>query len=163
MPGLSRRTLVVGALAAPLGAALAGTMAGTGAMAAAGPLADPVIARAAKWIAACDLAAAMEAEWQGLETRLFERAALLKMKPLLACRSGLGEAKAMRALDRRIKAGYREMERLAGEAAATPAVSLAGAIAKIELGIRVQGEFDWRENALELIEDGVEEVRRLGV
>jgi hypothetical protein len=181
MPGLSRRKLVVGALAAPVGVALAGTWAGatqpsasargvrhlnwsTGPTHPASPdhsSLDPVMARASEWIAACELAAAMEAEWRGLETRLFGRAALLKMDCSLACRSGLGEARAMRALDRRIEAAYRKMRRVAGEAAAQPAVSMAGALAKIELGVRVQGEFDWREHALELIKGGVEEVRRL--
>jgi hypothetical protein len=156
MPGLSRRTLVVGALAAPVGVALAGMGAG-----ASSAVFDPVMARAAEWIAAYELAAAWEAEWRGLETRLFERAAGLKMDCLLACRSGLVEARAMRALDRRIEAAYREMQRVAGEAAARPAVSMAGALAKIELGVRVQGEFDWREHALELIRDGVAGVRRL--
>jgi hypothetical protein len=43
--------------------------------------------------------------------------------------------------------GRRRMQRVAGKAAAQPAVSMAGAIAKIELGVRVQGEFDWREHA----------------
>jgi hypothetical protein len=160
MPGVSRRKLVVGALAAPVGFALAGTWARAASEQA---VFDPVVARAAEWIAACELAAAMEAEWRGLETRLFGRAAVLGMDPLLACRSGLGEARAMRALDRRIAAAYRKMQRVAGEAVAQPAVSMAGALAKIELGVRVQGEFDWREHALELIRDGVGEVRRLSV
>ena len=181
MPGLSRRKLVVGALAAPVGVALAGMGAGatqpsasapgvrhlnwsTGPIHPASPdhsSPDPVVVRAAEWIAAYELAAAMEAEWRGLETRLFGRAAVLKMDPLLACRGGLVEARAMRALDRRIEAAYRKMQRVAGEAAAQPAISMAGALAKIELGVRVQGEFDWREHALELIRDGVGEVRGL--
>jgi hypothetical protein len=164
MTGVSRRKLVVGALAAPVGVALAGM----GARAEAGtamsdPMSDPVVARASEWIAAYELAAAWEAEWRGLETRLFGRAAVLGMDCSLACRSGLGEARAMRALDRRIEAAYRKMQRVAGEAVALPAVSMAGALAKIELGVRVQGEFDWREHALELIRDGVGEVRRLGL
>jgi HPt (histidine-containing phosphotransfer) domain-containing protein len=87
----------------------------------------------------------------------------LKPDPVLACRSGLAEAKAMRALDRRIDAAYRTMHRMAEQARATPARSLAGALARIELGLKVQGPFDWRDHALELIEDGIAEAQRLAV
>jgi len=123
--------------------------------------ADPLVLANARWQAARSKVDAMTAEWQKLEHRLFAKARSLAMDFTAAGKSDLPEAKAMRALDRRIGAAYRRMQRVAAEAAAQPAVSMAGALAKIELGLKVQGEFDWREHALELIRVGVGEVRRL--
>ncbi|MDP3736444.1 MAG: hypothetical protein Q8R02_03585 [Hyphomonadaceae bacterium] len=39
--------------------------------------------------------------------------------------------------------------------------SIEGALAKVELGIKVQGPFDWRDHALELLEVGVADLRKL--
>lgn len=67
----------------------------------------------------------------------------------------------MRTMKRKLDEGYRDLEQLAGDIREMPAISVAGALAKIELGLKVQGEFDWREHALELAEDGIAELRQL--
>ena len=41
------------------------------------------------------------------------------------------------------------------------AVSIEGALAKIELGLNVQGPFDWRDHALEIAESGIAELRQM--
>ena len=38
-------------------------------------------------------------------------------------------------------------------------MSAEGALAKIELGLAVQGPFDWRDHALELVEEGLKDLR----
>ena len=65
----------------------------------------------------------------------------------------------MRILDQRIKATYPELEAEAGAIRALPTMSAAGAIAKIALGLAVQGPFDWRDHALELLEEGLKDLR----
>jgi hypothetical protein len=41
------------------------------------------------------------------------------------------------------------------------ATSIAGALAKIELGLKVQGPYDWQDHALELAEGGVSELKAM--
>ena len=76
-----------------------------------------------------------------------------------ACDSELPEASAMRILNKRIEAAYPELEKEAGAISALPTLSAEGALAKIELGLAVQGPFDWRDHAIELIEEGIIDLR----
>lgn len=65
----------------------------------------------------------------------------------------------MRILNQRIEAAYSELEEEAGAIYALPTMSAEGALAKIELGLAVQGPFDWRDHALELVEEGLKDLR----
>ena len=65
----------------------------------------------------------------------------------------------MRILNQRIEAAYPALEQDAGAIRALPTMSAEGALAKIELGLAVQGPFDWRDHALELVEEGLQDLR----
>jgi hypothetical protein len=93
---------------------------------------DELAAKAAGWIAANERLTAMQLRWQ-----------------------------AMRALDGEIEETRRQLNAAAGEIRLVQATTIAGAIAKIELGLRVQGPFDWQDHARELLEDGIAELRGL--
>lgn len=97
-------------------------------------------------------------EWQGLESILLAKARMRSEIPD-PYESDMPEACAMRVLDRRINAAYPELEAEAGVIWALPTMSAEGALAKIELGLAVQGPFDWREHALELVEEGLKDLR----
>lgn len=156
---LSRRKLMVVALAAPVAG-----YAARGASAATTPVAappDPLIAKAAVWVAANACIDAMSIEADELQGQVFEKARKLQIKGNKACRSRMPEARRYRALSRKITAGYRDLERLAGEITMMSAVSVEGALAKIELGLNVQGPFDWRDHALEITESGIAELRQM--
>lgn len=75
--------------------------------------------------------------------------------------SELREAKAMRALDARKRRACSDRAASAARARKMRAASLGEALAKIELGLKVQGAFDWKPNARALAEEGVMEAREL--
>jgi hypothetical protein len=161
VPGLklSRRGLITAVLATP--AAGAATLSAAPVAVSMGQLPDPIVARSVAWIAASSEVDAMTLEWQELESQLFDKAKTLRIKTEKACRSRMLEARAMRALDRRIRAGYRSLALSAGEISDMRATSIAGALAKIELGLKVQGPYDWQDHALELAEGGVSELKAM--
>lgn len=156
MSRISRRKLIVGAIAVPAFSPL-------NVPGAAPPVAgaDAFLVQAARWISTNERLAAMEQEWRDLESCLFDKAALLKIDCLAAGRSSLPEARALRTLGRRIKATYRKQELLAEKVSHIPATTMAGVLAKIELGLKVQGPYDWNDHALELLEGGIAEMRVL--
>lgn len=156
---LSRRKIMIAALAAPVAG-----YATRGASAATIPVAappDPLIAKAAAWVAANACIDAMSLEADELQGQVFEKARKLQIKGNKACRSRMPEARRYRALSRKITAGYRDLEQLAAEISMMNAVSIEGALAKIELGLNVQGPFDWRDHALEIAESGIAEFRQM--
>lgn len=71
------------------------------------------------------------------------------------------DARAMRALNRQINASFNNLQQAAEQASLMEATTIEGAIAKIELGLAVQGPFDWRDHALELAQDGLAEPKAL--
>jgi hypothetical protein len=148
---------MIGVFAAP--AAAQASLAASSPPTSAGP--DELAARAARWIATDDRLTAMQLRWQHFEGLLFDKARQLKMSCEHACQSNLPEAQAMRALDNEIEATRRQQAMAAGEIRLMPATTIAGALAKIELGLKVQGPFDWQDHARELLEDGVAELREL--
>lgn len=156
---LSRRRLIVAAFAAPMAGCAA-----RGAHVATTPIEetpDPLIAKAASWVAASARIDAMSVEADELQGQVFDKARKLRIKGIKACRSRMPEARRYRALNRKITAGYHNLELLAGEISAMAAVSIEGALAKIELGLNVQGPFDWRDHALEIAESGIAELRQM--
>lgn len=156
---LSRRKLIAVALAVPMVGDSANGVSATAARAAVSP--DQLICKATKWIATNARIDAMSAEADELQGLVFEKAKKRGISSSKACRSHMPEARRHRALDRKVKNGYRDLEQLAGEVRAMTAVSIEGALVKIELALNVQGPFDWREHALELAEDGIAELRYL--
>jgi len=159
MPFVSRRTLVTGLSAVPL----IGTACVAGQARASAPGAkttDPVVAKVQAWMADYDAREAMTRRWQDSENALCERIKPLGMDLNQACRRGFPEARAMRALDRKIEAAGRKLDRKAAQIILTRVTGPLAALAKIEMGLRIQGPYDWEEYAFALIQDGCEQLRR---
>ncbi len=64
----------------------------------------------------------------------------------------------MRALDRRIKTGLRRLERMARAIVLLRPMSAEGALAKIRVGLRIQGPYDWEDYAFALVQDGCDQL-----
>lgn len=161
MSKLSRRNVIAGAAAAPLVGAVKGVSPAPRARAApkAEAKTDPVVAKVAAWIAERDAIDAMMLEWQDLESALCEKIRTTTMSLTHAYRSGLAEARAMRALDRKIKPGLRRLERAAQRIVLMRTKSAQGALAKIRLGVRIQGPYDWNDDYVyALVQDGCEQL-----
>jgi hypothetical protein len=124
----------------------------------AGAACDPVPTRTASWIARKARLEAMIRRWQRLESILHTKVRRRLEFPD-AYDSDLPEACAMRILSQRIEAACPDLEEEAGAIRELPTMSAEGAIAKIELGLAVQGPFDWRDHALELLQEGLRDLR----
>jgi len=69
----------------------------------------------------------------------------------------------MKALNKQIEELGQQADDLASEILSQPVGSLAEAVAKIEVGLKIQGPEDWQPYALDLVEDGLDAFRmRLG-
>ena len=121
---------------------------------------DPVHDRAVSWMAKKARLEAMIRQWQSLESILHAKTRR-DITFDKACDSDQPEACAMRILNKRIEATYPELEKEAEAISALPTMSAEGALAKIELGLAVQGPFDWRDHALELVEEGLKDLREM--
>jgi hypothetical protein len=149
MAKLSRRTLIAGAAAAPL--------AGTAGAPAPAP-ADPVVPLARVWIVERETADALLSRWGRLEDAL-------PVSPTLsltqALRSGLPEAREMRAIDRRVRLLLRKLARDAEHIVPMQAVTAEGGLAKIEMALKILEPVDVEEFSWALVQAGVEDLRRL--
>lgn len=163
MPKLSRRNVIAGAAVAPLALNGAAHAAKPG-RAEAPPTAptsnpDPVVAKAAAWMAAYDAREALIREWQDQETALFAKVKAANISVDRGMRGGMAEARAMRALDRKIKTARKKLDRDAGRIVLMRATSARGALAKIMVGLRIQGPYDWNDEIVEaLVRDGCEQL-----
>jgi hypothetical protein len=160
LPKISRRKLIVGATAARLALGSVKT-APAKEMPPRAAKADPIIPKVRAWMAEHDARDAMMREWQDLEVALCDR---IKRTPLgltEATRSGLPEARAMRKLGRRIKASGKRLDRAAGRIILSRAISAEGALAKIEMGMKLQGPYDWEEYAYALVLGGIGQLQDL--
>ena len=153
---LSRRGLITAALAVPV--ATSARQAKAIAKVAIGP--DPVITRAEEWIANNARVDALSVEADDLQGEVFDKARALGIKGDKACRSRMPEARAWRAKKQEFEQACRSLATLTGNIRKMRAVTVAGAIAKIELSLYVQVE-DWSEHAFELVEEGIAELRQL--
>jgi hypothetical protein len=115
----------------------------------------------ASWTAADEKLRTMQLEWQRWESVVFDKARRMKIGCERACQSNWPEAKAMRALDPQIATASAQLRTLVGEGRRMRATTISGAVAKIQLGLRIQGPYDWQDNALELVEDGLTELRKM--
>ena len=143
--GISRRGMVVGVAVSPLVSA--------------GGAADPVVVAINKWASRRSDADALALRWQRLETQVFKRCKHLGLTRAL--RSGLPEARELRALTRKLNAAERKLERSAAQIAQMRAISGEGALAKIEMGLRIQEPQDCEEMAWVLIKGGADELREV--
>jgi hypothetical protein len=157
---MSRRNLLGSSLAIPLSA----TTLGHGGLVRppqANAQLDPVVTLAAAWIAKHDKYEEIIFEWQRLEKLLFGRARANGVAIETAQRRKFPEAVAMKALDRQMNKAYGELERLAHRANLMRPTGAEGALAKVDLGLRVQGRYGWQPYALELLAGGAGELGRL--
>lgn len=159
MPTISRRSILAGAMVLPPSAAVRVPLklkrsSGHG-------MHDVIVIHAAEWAAADENLTAMQLAWQDHESAVFDKARRMKISCARACESNWPEAQAMRALDQQIDAAYAHLEALAGKIQRMRATTISGAVAKIQLGLQVQGPYDWQEHALELVEGGLVELREL--
>ena len=162
MPKLTRRNLIAGAAAAPLAGAVNGAEAAPRAKAAKAATraeGDPVVAKVAAWMAAADAREALLEQWSDLDAALIAKRKAMKLSAAQARRERLPETRAMRALDRKIKAASKKLDRDAGRIVAMRPTSAAGALAKIRLGVRIQGPYDWNDDYVyALVQDGCEQL-----
>lgn len=121
---------------------------------------DPLVARAAEWIALRQRVDALSVEADDLQGLVFDQAKARDISGDQACRSSMPEARAWRAKKRAFDIGEKSLERLAREIQGMRAITVAGAIAKIELSLHIQYD-DWSEHAFEFVEDGIAEIRAL--
>lgn len=123
------------------------------------PIADPVLHATERWLCARVATDALTFRWQKLETQLFKRCKHLGLTRAL--RSGLPEARELRALTRKLNTAERRLERSAAQIAQMRATSGEGALAKIEMGLRIQEPQDCEEMAWVLIKGGADELREV--
>lgn len=67
----------------------------------------------------------------------------------------------MRSLEQELKNADRKLDAVEARIAQTPSISVEEALAKIELGLMIQGPYDWEDHAHALARDGLKELRRL--
>lgn len=160
MPAISRRNLIAGGAAIPLvpRGELAVQRPSRERQQSSAIVLDPVVAKVAAWIADRDLIDAKMREWQDQEVALCKKIKTLGMSLTRAYRCGLPEAREMRALDLQIKSGLKRLERNARKIVLMRVSSAEGALAKIRLGLRIQGPYDWEDYAYALAQDGCEEL-----
>jgi hypothetical protein len=163
MAKISRRKLIAGAAVAPL--ALNGAAHAAPAKPAARASiteADPIVVKVAAWMAAADAREAMLEQWSDLDAALIAKRKAMKLSAAQARRERLPETRAMRALDRKIKAASKKLDRDAGRIVVMRSTSAQGALAKIRLGLRIQGPYDWNDDIVEaLVQDGCEHLALL--
>lgn len=123
-----------------------------------GVLPDPLVERVAAWITERQRLDALTFAWQRLETQLMSRAKTLGVDMDVARGRRLPEARAMRALDAKMETYHRKLADLAEAASIMRAVSAEGALAKVQLGLHVQGRYGWQDHALELLQGGADEL-----
>lgn len=123
---------------------------------------DPLVASAEEWIALRERVDALGVEADDLQGLVFDKAKVHGISSDQACRSSMSEARAWRAKKREFDKGERSLETLARVIRGMQAITVAGAIAKIELGLHIQYD-EWSEHAFALVEDGIAELRYLMV
>lgn len=156
---LSRRNVLIGGLAVPVAGQIAPVRVQPIEIARSGECS--LVARAAEWVSADERLTSMQLQWQDYESAVFDKARRMKISCARACDSNWPEAQAMRALDLQITAAYAHLETLAGKIQRMRAITISGAVAKIQLGLQVQGPYDWQEHAFELVEGGLVELREM--
>ncbi len=163
--GFSRRNLLAASLAGvAVGKARTGDALASGVVAdvtQALSSGDPVLGLCAQWTARRQSLEELIFEWQRLEQLVMTRAKKLGLDMDEAVGTRFPEAITMAMINREMLAAYDNLDDLTGRARGLTATSGEGALAKIGLGLRVQGPYNWEPNARELVESGVSELREI--
>lgn len=114
----------------------------------------------AEWISLHNNRLAKIQAWQRPETQLFTQAKQKGIPVEASLASDQPEAQAMKTLDKRIEELSQQTDDLAEYILSKPIGSLAEAVAKIEVGLKIQGAEDWQPYALELIEDALDALNK---
>lgn len=122
---------------------------------------DPVIELVRDWIAARDRQDAVVRNWQDAEHRLFIKAKASKIALTQAVDGDLPDAQLMRSLMRQIKSADRQLERSAARIIAMRPTSPAGALAKIEMALRLQQHSINEDHAWALVNSATAHLRTL--
>ncbi|UPT62206.1 MAG: hypothetical protein M0D54_17825 [Hyphomonadaceae bacterium JAD_PAG50586_4] len=150
MPKLSRRTLIA---ALPLALDPAPAL---------HPLnPDPLLKEIRAWTQAHRVREAMLHAFSESEERLFLKARALGLSANQMLRSPLDEAKALKILSRDIKNADRKLDRAAARIAGSTPKSPETALAQIDMGLLIQGPYDWDDHAYALIQSGRAQLWRL--
>jgi len=151
---LSRRFLLglIGAGAAPV--------LGVGSAAAAVPD-DPVFDHIRAWITTKDEQDKLGRRWSRAEVKFFDRFRAEGLTHEVAEKKRWPEVRQMKALMREIKRLDRVLDRHARAIVRTPATTPRGALAKIEIALRIQDRIDFDTHAWELMSAGRYELKRL--
>lgn len=157
---LSRRKLMAVALVMPMAAPAARSAFPAAGVQAVAP--DPLIAKAAEWFAANARLDALSVETDDLQGAVFDKARAQGIRGDKVCCSRMPEARAWRAKKQEYEEASQLLATLTGGIRKMRAVTVAGAIAKIELSLHVQCD-EWSEHAFELAEEGIAELRQLAL
>jgi hypothetical protein len=161
MADISRRSVVVGTTIAPLVAAAPRLPSSAPTAHSSPKQCDPVTIRVRQWAKAKDAQDELVRQWQEAEDQLCPKIRPLQISLTAAVRGRLPEAKLMRALMRKIKAADRKLDRAAARIVTMRATTPAGALAKIEMGLKIQEPLDCEEYSWALLQCGFEELRSL--
>jgi len=150
--GISRRGLITALGVSTALGALGETPAGVQTV-------DEVFRLAERWVAAKAEQTALVRKWQRAETKFFAAFKAAELTYEDAYRRRWPEVRQMKALDREIKQLDRVLDGLAREIRRTPATTPAGALAKIEIALRIQDRIDFYTHAWELMSSGRDELK----
>lgn len=158
MPKLSRRTLIAAlplALDPAVHTAPAEALHPNPALRAPSPLgSDALLEEIRAWTQTHAARDAMVCAYSDAEGRLFLKAKALGLSPSTILRSNLEDAKTLKALNRDIKSADRKLNRAAARIAHTKPQSVEAAMAQIDMGLLIQGPYDWDDHAYALIQSG---------
>lgn len=122
---------------------------------------DPVLGLTAQWTDRRQTLEDLIFEWQRLERLVMTRAKRLGLDMGEAVGSRFPEAATMEVVNCSIHQAHDDLDDLARRAQRLQATSAEGALAKISLGLRVQGPYNWESNARELMEGGLVNLRAI--
>ncbi|MDO8297449.1 MAG: hypothetical protein Q7T19_13540 [Caulobacter sp.] len=121
---------------------------------------DPLVALVKTWIADREAASALLIEWGRLEH--WQSLACTATSPGQARRGDFSETREMRTIDRRHERLRRKLTRAAERIIATRAITVEGALAKIEMALKILEPMDCEEFSWGLIQGGFDDLRALG-
>jgi hypothetical protein len=122
---------------------------------------DPVVGNVRAWIAARERQDVMVKRWQSAEHRLSIAARDSELSFASAVDGDLPDAKLMRSLMRQIKSADRDLGRSAMEIAAMRPTTPLGALAKIDMALRIRQPTNDDDHAWMLVDSATVQLREL--
>lgn len=123
--------------------------------------ADIIFDHVQRWATAKDGQDALVKRWQDLEDALSRRIGALQMNLEDAAQSDLFEARTMRILMRKIESYDRSLSRQAKRIVQLRSTSLTGALAKIEIALRMHYPAAGEEDKWALVVSAVQDLREI--